>query len=165
MDRGEHSSKDQTDEGSADARDVVDAQGQTALIRGECVRQDRGGICHQERGTDALEEPADDEPGGPGRPRERIERQQQRGNRVEDKPEVVHLHAPEYVPEAPKTDDQDASDDLIAEDHPKQIKVLPGSSGFNWMPRKMVGIAMNMIDESMVASSTPMVVLESAIHL
>ena len=33
------------------------------------------------------------------------------------------------------------------------------------MPRKMSGIAINMIDASMVASSTPTVVLESATHL
>ena len=33
------------------------------------------------------------------------------------------------------------------------------------MPRNTAGIAISMIDESMVASSTAMVVLESATHL
>src|SRR5580704_14413707 len=33
------------------------------------------------------------------------------------------------------------------------------------MPRKMSGIAINMIDASMVARSTPIVVLDSATHL
>jgi hypothetical protein len=42
---------------------------------------------------------------------------------------------------------------------------LPGASGFSLMPRKMSGIAINMIDESIVASSTPIVVLDSTSHL
>ena len=33
------------------------------------------------------------------------------------------------------------------------------------MPRKMSGIAISMIEESIVASSTPIVVFESATHL
>ena len=33
------------------------------------------------------------------------------------------------------------------------------------MPRKMSGIAISMIEASMVASSTPTVVLDSATHL
>ena len=33
------------------------------------------------------------------------------------------------------------------------------------MPRKMSGMAMSMMDESMVANSTPTVVLDRAIHL
>ena len=42
---------------------------------------------------------------------------------------------------------------------------MPGTSGFSLMPRKMSGIAMIMIEASMVASSTPAVVLVSATHL
>jgi len=33
------------------------------------------------------------------------------------------------------------------------------------MPRKMSGMAMSMIDESIVASSTPIVVFDNASHL
>jgi hypothetical protein len=43
--------------------------------------------------------------------------------------------------------------------------LFPGTSGFSLMPRKMSGIAMIMIEASMVASSTPAVVLVSATHL
>ena len=42
---------------------------------------------------------------------------------------------------------------------------LPGCSGSRSMPRKMLGIAMSMIDESIVARRTPTVVFDSAIHL
>ena len=44
-------------------------------------------------------------------------------------------------------------------------KLLPGWSGSSLMPRKICGIAIRMIDESMVASSTPMVVFDSTTHL
>ena len=64
VDRGQHAAEDQADERSADARDVVDAESQAALVRGECVGQDGGGIGHQECGADALEDAADDQPVG-----------------------------------------------------------------------------------------------------
>src|ERR1700721_2373274 len=43
--------------------------------------------------------------------------------------------------------------------------VLPGCSGLTPMPRKMSGRAMSMMDELMVAISTPSAVLEGAIPL
>ena len=43
--------------------------------------------------------------------------------------------------------------------------MLPGASGFRWMPRKMAGIAMITIDASIVAIDMLSVVLESATHL
>ena len=47
----------------------------------------------------------------------------------------------------------------------RKYDVLPGASGSILMPRKMSGSAMRRIDALMVAIKTPMVVLESAIHL
>ena len=46
-----------------------------------------------------------------------------------------------------------------------RMVVLPGCSGLMPMPRKMSGRAISMMDELMVAISTPRVVLERAIHL
>ena len=46
-----------------------------------------------------------------------------------------------------------------------RMVVLPGCSGLMPMPRKMFGRAISMMDELMVAISTPSVVLERAIHL
>ena len=43
--------------------------------------------------------------------------------------------------------------------------MLPGVSGFRWMPRKMAGIAMITIEPSIVAIVMLSVVLESATHL
>src|SRR5215468_10511216 len=43
--------------------------------------------------------------------------------------------------------------------------MLPGPSGFRWIPRKMAGIAMITIDPSIVAIVMLSVVLDSAIHL
>src|SRR5215471_4919996 len=43
--------------------------------------------------------------------------------------------------------------------------MLPGSSGFRWMPRKMAGIAMITIEASIVAIVMLSVVLDRAIHL
>src|ERR1700760_800791 len=42
--------------------------------------------------------------------------------------------------------------------------MLPGSSGFRWMPRKMAGIAMITIEASIVAIVMLSVVLDSATH-
>jgi hypothetical protein len=46
-----------------------------------------------------------------------------------------------------------------------RIVVLPGRSGLTPMPRKILGSAISMMDELMVAISTPSVVLDRAIHL
>ena len=43
--------------------------------------------------------------------------------------------------------------------------MLPGVSGFRWMPRKMAGIAMITIEASIVAIVMLSVVLDSATHL
>ena len=43
--------------------------------------------------------------------------------------------------------------------------MLPGASGFSPMPRKMAGNEISTIEELMVASSMPTVVLDSATHL
>ncbi len=43
--------------------------------------------------------------------------------------------------------------------------VFDGSNGSRWMPRKMAGSAMRTIDPSIAAISTPIVVMNSAIHL
>src|SRR5579859_1369929 len=42
--------------------------------------------------------------------------------------------------------------------------MLPGSSGFRWMPRKMAGIAMITIEASIVAIVMLRVVLDRATH-
>src|SRR5512142_114445 len=42
--------------------------------------------------------------------------------------------------------------------------MLPGSSGFRWMPRKMAGIAMITIEASIVAIVMLSVVLDRATH-
>src|ERR1700760_1975782 len=42
--------------------------------------------------------------------------------------------------------------------------MLPGESGFRWMPRKMAGIAMMTIEASIVAIVMLKVVLDSATH-
>ncbi len=43
--------------------------------------------------------------------------------------------------------------------------MFPGASGSRLMPRKMSGSEMSTMDKLMVAIRTPMVVLDSAIHL
>jgi hypothetical protein len=43
--------------------------------------------------------------------------------------------------------------------------MLPGASGSKWMPRKIAGREMMTIELSMVAISTPSVVLDRATHL
>jgi hypothetical protein len=43
--------------------------------------------------------------------------------------------------------------------------VFDDTSGFMWMPRKMSGSEISMIDELIVAMRIPSVVFERAIHL
>ncbi len=61
---------------------------------------------------------------GPGSPGHPVDGQQQRGDRVDDEAEVVHLHAAVHVAEAPEADDQDARHDEEAEDHPEQVEAV-----------------------------------------
>ena len=60
-------------------------------------------------------------PVAPGHP---VDRQEQRGDRVDDEAEVVHLHPPVHVPEPPEADDQHARHDQEAEDHPQQVEAV-----------------------------------------
>ena len=55
-----------------------------------------------------------------------VDRQQQRGDRVDDEAEVVDPHAPVHVAEPPEADDQHAGDDEEAEDHPQQVEAVGG---------------------------------------
>lgn len=43
--------------------------------------------------------------------------------------------------------------------------MLPGASGFRWMPRKMAGIAIMTMEPSIVAIEILSVVFDSATHL
>jgi hypothetical protein len=43
-------------------------------------------------------------------------------------------------------------------------KLLEGSNGSRWMPRKMSGSAMRTMEASIVAMSMPSVVMNSAAH-
>ena len=92
-------------------------------------------------------------------------RQQQRGDRVDDEAQVVDLDPADHVAQAAERDDQDAGHDQVAEDHPQQVERVGRDSGSRWMPRKMSGIAMIVIEPSSVASSTASVALDSATHL
>ena len=62
-------------------------------------------------------------PAWPGHP---VDREQQRGDRVDDEAEVVDLHPAEHVAEPAEADDQDAGDDQVAEDHPEQVEAVRG---------------------------------------
>ena len=62
VDGGEHAAENQADEGAADAGDVVDAEREAALVGGEGVGEDGGGVGDEERGADALDDAADDQP-------------------------------------------------------------------------------------------------------
>src|SRR5665213_1058638 len=61
VDRGEQSAEHEPDEHPAHADDVVDAERHPALVGGERVGDDRGGVGQQERRADALHDPEDDQ--------------------------------------------------------------------------------------------------------
>lgn len=93
------------------------------------------------------------------------EKKEQRKDRVDGEPEVVHPDSAVEVPEAAEADDQHARDDQEAQDHPEQVKTVSGRSGSIPIPLKMSGNAISMIDESIVAMRTPSVVFDRAIHV
>ncbi len=66
VDRGQQSSHDEADERAADPGDVVDAEGEAALVLREGVGQDRRGVGDEEGGPDALHDAEDDEVEGTG---------------------------------------------------------------------------------------------------
>ena len=60
----------------------------------------------------------------PARARHPVDRQEQRGDGVDDEAEVVDLHPAVHVAEAAEADDQHAGDDQVAEDHPQQVEAV-----------------------------------------
>ena len=95
-----------------------------ALVGGKRVGDDRRRVGQQEGRADALHDAEDDQVDGPGAPGHPVDGQHQRGDRVDDEAEVVHLHAPVHVAEPPEADDQHARDDQEAEDHPQQVEAV-----------------------------------------
>jgi hypothetical protein len=124
VDRREQPAEHQADEQPADADDVVDAERHPALIGGERVGDDRGGVREQERRADPLDDAKGDQVRRARASAHPVDRQQQRCNRVDDEAEVVHLHAPVHVPQPSEADDQHARDDEEAEDHPQQVEAV-----------------------------------------
>ena len=82
------------------------------------------GVGEQAGAADALDDAEDDQVGGAGAPGHPVDRQQQRGDRVDDEAEVVDAHAAVHVAEPPEADDQHARDDHVAEDHPQQVEAV-----------------------------------------
>ena len=126
VDRRQQAAEDQADEHPADADDVVDPERHAALVGGEGVGEDRRRVGEQAGAADPLDEPeADQEEGavGAGHP---VDRQHQRGDRVDDEAEVVDLHPPVHVPQPAEADDQHAGHDQVAEDHPEQVEAVRG---------------------------------------
>ena len=78
----------------------------------------------QERRADALHDAEADQPVGAGAAGHPVDRQEQRGERVDDEAEVVHPHPPVQVAEPAEADDEHARHDEEAEDHPEQVEAV-----------------------------------------
>ncbi len=124
IDRRQHATEHESDEHAADADDVVDAKRHAALVLGERVGDDRRGIGQQERRADALDDAEDDQVGRTLAAAQPVDRQHQRGDRVDHEAGVVHSHAAVHVAETPQADDQHAGDDKESEDHPQQVEAV-----------------------------------------
>jgi hypothetical protein len=124
VDRGEKATEHEPDEHSADAGDVVDAEGEAALVGREGISENRRRVADQAGGTDALDHPEHHQPNRTGRSRHPVDGQQQGRARVDDEAEVVDAHPPDDVAEAPQPHHEHAADDEEAEDHPEQVEAV-----------------------------------------
>ena len=165
LDRGEHPAEDEADERAAEAGHLVDAEGHAPLVLGEGVGHDGRGVGDEQRRAHPLEDAHDDEPQRGRRAAHPGDREQQREERVDGEAEVVHPHPTVHVAEAPEAHHEHARDDHEAQDHPQQVEAVARSSGSMWMPRKMSGRAISMIEVSIIAISEPSVVFDRTTHL
>jgi hypothetical protein len=125
-DRREQPAEHEPEELAADPDDVVDPEGEPALVGRERVGEDRRGVGDQERRADPLHDPEDDQPVGPRPAAHPVDRQEQRRDGVDDEAERVHAHAPVEVAQAAEADDQHARHDEEAEDHPEEVEAVAG---------------------------------------
>ena len=139
VDRAEDPAEDEANECSTDSRHVVDTERQSALVRRECVGQDRGRIGDQESRADPLKEASDDQPKCTRLASQWIDREHQRGGGVDDESEVVHLYPAVHVAEPSETHDQHTAHDQETEDHPEQVEAVTRSEGVQLDPTKDVG--------------------------
>ena len=91
---------------------------------GKGVGDDRRRVREQAGAADALHDAEDDQVARAGAAGHPVDREQQRGDRVDDEAEVVDPHAAEHVAEAAEADDQHARHDHVAEDHPQQVEAV-----------------------------------------
>ena len=106
FDRGQDAAEDQADERPRDQSDAVDPHGLAPFVLGEGVGEDGTRVGEQERRTDALPHPHEDDPQraiGTGHPGDG---QQNREHREDGEPEVVHAHAAVHVTDPAEADDQ-----------------------------------------------------------
>ena len=124
VDRRQDAADDEADEEAADPDDIGDPEREPALVGGERVGEDRGGVGEQERGADALHDAEDDQPVGARTPVQPVDRQEERRDGEHEEAERVHAHAPVQVAEPAEADDEDARHDEEAEDHPEEVEAV-----------------------------------------
>ena len=81
------------------------------------------------------------------------------------KPRLYILTRPNMSPMRPKLTTSTAVTSRKPISIHRKYDVLPGASGLRWMPRKMSGREIRVMEPLMVTISTPIVVLIRAIHL
>ena len=126
FDRGQQPAEDQADEDAADAGDVVDAERQAPLVRGEGIGQDGGRVADQEGGADTLHDASGDQPDGAGFTDERIDGEDERGGRVDDEAQVVDAYPAVEVTETPQAHHQHRRHHQEAKNHPQQVEAVAG---------------------------------------
>ena len=94
---------------------------EAALLGGEGVGQDGGRVGLQHRPARSLQHPPADQPHRGVGADERVEGQQDRGNREHGEAAVVDPDASEHVTEPADRDDQDGLHQPVAHDHPQQV--------------------------------------------
>ena len=128
-DSGQQPAEHQSDKRAADPGHVVYPQGKPTLIGGEGIGEDRGRVGDQKGGAHPLHDPERDEPDRPGRPSQPVNRQEQRGDSIDHKAQVVHAYSTEEIAEPAEADHQHAAHYQIAEDHPEKKETVAGGQG------------------------------------
>ena len=123
---GQQPADDEAEELSADGRYHVDAEREAALLRGEGVGEDGGGIGHDQRAADALDHADDDEIGGGEIAPAGQQAERQSGDREDREAEGVHARPAVLVAQPAEGHDEHGGRDHVADDRPEHVVDVAG---------------------------------------
>jgi hypothetical protein len=121
FERSEQASEHEPEKRARDHRDAVDAEGEPTLVVREGIGEDRARVREDERATDSLPDPHQDQPERTGAAVQPRDREQDREEGEDREAEIEHPHAAVHVAEPAEADEQHGEHDEEAEEQPEEV--------------------------------------------